>query len=62
MAKRTLKADASQSARKANAFPYLGTPLNERLKHSNNVDLTNNHKITDKGAGYWEIRPLDASL
>lgn len=56
---KSAKKSSSTTGREANAFPFLGTPMSERLKLSHNIDLINNHTTIDLGNGYCEIRPID---
>ena len=44
--------------REMNSFPFLSLSLEERLKRSGALDLTNNHTIKSE-ANYWRINPID---
>ena len=59
MGKSNKKNSLYHSERKANAFPYLSTPMQERLKMSNNINLENNHTLEMDENGYWKISPID---
>lgn len=54
------KGNKKHTNREINAFPFLSMSLNERLKKSEAIDLTNNHKISAEG-DYWKIVPIDKS-
>lgn len=59
MGKSNKKMTLNHLERKANAFPYLSTPMSERLRLSKGVNLEGNHTIITDENGYWLIRPID---
>lgn len=44
------------NSREANAFPYLALSIEERLRLSNSINLTDNFHIVNKD-NYWSVLP-----
>jgi hypothetical protein len=45
-----------KNSREANAFPYLTLSIEDRLRLSNSINLTDNFQVVNKDS-YWSVVP-----